>query len=145
MPSFELERRIAAPVQTVWDVLTDHRGYARWAGVDSAVLDRQGKDDPNGVGAVRHLRKGPISIREEIVASEAPKGFSYKVVSGPPVRDYLAVVTLTSEGASTHVHWTVRFEPKIPLTGMVILPIVRKVIADLLKLATRASERRATP
>jgi len=143
MPSFELERRISAPVNVVWEVLSDHRGYARWAGVDKAILEREGVGDPNGVGAVRDLRKGPISIREEVVACEPQKSFSYTVVSGPPVRDYLGVVTLKADGEATHVHWTVRFEPKVPLTGRVILPIVRKVISDLLALATRESEQRA--
>lgn len=143
MPSFELDRRIDAPVDVVFAVLSDHRGYARWAGVDTSVLEREGKDDPNGVGAIRHLRKGPISIREEVVACEPPRTFSYTVVGGPPVRDYLGVVTLAADGNATRVHWTVRFEPKIPLTGRVLLPIVRKIIGDLLKLATRECERRA--
>jgi uncharacterized protein YndB with AHSA1/START domain len=143
MPSFELERRIAAPVHTVWDVLTDHRAYARWAGVDESVLEREGSPDPNGVGAVRRVRKAIATIREEIVASEMPKSFSYTLTSGAPVRDYLAVVTLTESGDSTLVRWTVRFEPKVPLTGFAMVPVIRKIVGDLLKAATRESERRA--
>lgn len=143
MPSFELERHIAAPVEVVWEVLSDHRGYATWAGVDTAVLERAGNDDPNGVGALRHLRKGPVSIREEVVACEKPTSFSYTVVSGPPVRDYLGTVTLSASGSGTRVHWTVRFEPKIPFAGPLMKPVVRKVISDLLAAATREAERRA--
>lgn len=143
MPSIELHRRVHAPVEVVWDVLTDHRGYVNWAGVTKAALERQGSPDPNGVGAVRYLRKGPVAVREEVVASEAPRTFSYTVLSGPPVRDYLAKVTLTADGDATLVDWTVRFEPKIPFTGIVILPVVRKVITDLLAGATRESQRRA--
>lgn len=143
MPLIELERRVQAPVKIVWEVLTDHRAYVRWAGVDEATLEREGKDDPNGQGALRHLRKGPVHIREEIVASEAPRSFSYTVVSGPPVRDYLASVSLAAEGEATLVRWTVRFEPKVPLTGPLMKPVVRKVITDLLSAATREAERRA--
>lgn len=142
MPSFELEHRIQAPIDVVWSVLSDHRGYVAWAGVDEARLEREGDEDPNGVGALRHLRKGPISIREQIVASESPTSFSYTVVSGPPVRDYLGTVVLTADGGATRVRWTVRFEPKIPLSGPVLLPVIRKVISDLLGRATREAERR---
>jgi carbon monoxide dehydrogenase subunit G len=143
MPSFELDEHIAAPIETVWAVLSDHRGYAAWAGVDSSVLECEGGDDPDGVGAVRHLRKGPISIREEVVAFERLRSFAYTVVGGPPVRDYLGVVTLSEAGSGTRVHWTVRFEPKIPLAGAIMRPIVRKVIAELLSAATREAERRS--
>lgn len=142
MPSFELERRIEASVNTVWDVLTDHRAYVRWAGVDESVLEREGMPDPNGVGAVRRVRKSVAVIREEIVASEMPKTFSYTLVGGAPVRDHLAVVTLIEQGSATLVRWKVRFEPKIPLTGFAMTPVVRKVVSDLLSAAARESERR---
>lgn len=142
MPSFELERRIHAPIDTVWEVLTDHRGYVKWAGVDESVLEREGTSDPNGVGAVRRIKKGIAGVTEEIVASEKPRTFSYKVVAGPPVRDYLAVVNLTAAGNDTVVHWTVRFEPKLPLTGFVVKRVVKKVVGDLLAGAARESERR---
>jgi uncharacterized protein YndB with AHSA1/START domain len=142
MPSFELERTIRASIDTVWDVLTDHRAYVKWAGIDESKLDREGTPDPNGKGAVRFIRKGPISIREEIVASEKPRTFSYTIVSGPPVRDYLAVVTLTEAGKDTRVRWTVRFDPKIPFTGFALKPVVKKVVSDLLVGAAREAERR---
>ena len=143
MQRIELQRRIQAPVKLVWEVLTDHRAYVRWAGVDEATLEREGKEHPDGQGALRHLRKGPIHIREEIVAAEAPRSFSYTVVSGPPVRDYLASVTLEPDGEATQVRWTVRFEPKVPLTGPFLKPVVRKVVSDLLVAAAREAERRA--
>ena len=131
-----------APVAVVWDVLTDHRGYRSWAGVDEAVLERAGTTTPDGVGAVRRIHKGIARVREEIVAFEAPRTFSYRVLSGPPVRDYLAVVTLSPEGDETSVTWAVRFEPKIPLTGFLVRAVVRKVVTDLLEGATREAERR---
>ena len=143
MPSFELDRRIEASVNVVWDVLTDHRGYVRWANCDEAVLEREGQPDPNGVGAVRRIRKSIAVVREEVVASEMPRSFSYSLIGGAPVRDHLAVVTLTPEGDATRIRWTVRFEPKIPLTGFAMVPLVRKIVSDLLRAAARESERRA--
>jgi uncharacterized protein YndB with AHSA1/START domain len=48
-------RRTAAPPQTVFDVLTDHRGYAEYTPLRRVELEREGDPPPNGVGAIRVL------------------------------------------------------------------------------------------
>lgn len=56
MANFTISSEIAAPVETVFDVLTDHRGYAKITPLRSSTLEREGSPDPNSVGAVRvHL------------------------------------------------------------------------------------------
>jgi uncharacterized protein YndB with AHSA1/START domain len=144
MPSFELERRVAAPVDIVWEVLTDHRAYAKWGAVKTATLETEGAPDVNGVGAVRRLADGPLVVREEVLEFEPKTRFVYTVLSGPPVRDYRATVTLRPEGTSTSVRWNVAFRGKIPFTGMLVKPVVRFVIGTLLKKASAESARRAT-
>jgi uncharacterized protein YndB with AHSA1/START domain len=144
MASFELERRVAAPVDVVWEVLTDHRAYERWGAVKSATLETEGAPEVDGIGAVRRLADGPLVIREKVLEFEPKTRFVYTVLSGPPVRDYRATVTLFPEGAgATTVRWNVAFRGKIPLTSPVLAPVVRAVIGTLLRKAAKESERRA--
>jgi uncharacterized protein YndB with AHSA1/START domain len=143
MASFELERRVVAPVDVVWEVLTDHRAYERWGAVKSATLETEGSPEVDGVGAVRRLADGPLVIREKVLEFEPKTRFVYTVLSGPPVRDYRATVTLFPEGDATTVRWNVAFRGKIPLTSPVLAPVVKVIIGTLLRKAAKESERRA--
>ena len=55
MASFTYQRHIAAPPQTVFDVLTEHDRYAAITPMRKSVLEREGDPAPNGVGAIRVL------------------------------------------------------------------------------------------
>jgi uncharacterized protein YndB with AHSA1/START domain len=150
MASFELERRISAPVDIVWEVLTDHRAYAVWGAAKSATLEIEGAPDVNGVGAVRRLADGPLVVREKVLEFEPKSRFVYTVLSGPPVRDYRATVTLSPEGPTngagegTRVRWKVAFRGKIPFTSPLVKPVVKLVIGTLLRKASAESARRAS-
>ncbi len=143
MPTFDLERRFDAPLDIVWDVLTDHRAYQEWGAVKTAELEAEGSPDINGVGSIRRLSEGPIVIREQVIEFEPKSRFVYTVLSGPPVRDYRATVTLDARGTSTMVHWNVTFRGKLPLIGLVVKPVVRRVIRTLMRKASWESQRRA--
>ena len=41
---------VAAPIETVWDKLSDHVGMSQWGPGISVTMDKLGTDDPNGVG-----------------------------------------------------------------------------------------------
>ena len=68
-------RQVAAPPETVFDVLTDHRGYAKITPLRKAELEREGEPAPNGVGAIRELSAVGPPLREEVLAYE-PAGAS---------------------------------------------------------------------
>lgn len=143
MPSLLLERQVAAPVDVVWNVLTDHRAYVAWGAAQRVILEVEGSPDVNGTGAVRRIEQGPVRVREKIVAFEPTSRFRYTVLSGPPVKDYFAEVTLAERSGGTFVRWTVDFQPKLPGTGFLVKPVVRAVIGGLLKKASAEAERRA--
>ena len=109
---------MAAPPETVFDVLTDHRRYAEITPLRKAELEREGEPAPNGVGAIRVLSVvlGP-PMREEVIAYERPRRFSYKLLSGLPVRDHVGTVELTADGGGTEVVYAVQTTPTLPLVG----------------------------
>ncbi|HEX3735669.1 MAG TPA: SRPBCC family protein [Solirubrobacterales bacterium] len=143
MASFTYERQIAAPAETVFDVLTDHRGYSKITNLRKSELERQGEPTPNGVGAIRVLSAVGPPLREEVVAYEPALRFSYKLLSGLPVRDHLGTVELTPSEGGTKVVYAVRSTPTLPLVGGAVIGGTKLAIKQLLSGIAKESERRA--
>lgn len=143
MASFTLERQVAAPPEVVFDVLTDHRAYDRITSLRSAELEREGDPAPNGVGAVRVLGVAGPPMREEVVAYDRPRRFSYTVLSGLPVRDHLGTVELTPDDGGTRIVYAVRTTPTLPLAGGAVVLAIKQGIRSLLNGVQKESERRA--
>jgi uncharacterized protein YndB with AHSA1/START domain len=144
MIEFTLRRTSTAPIETVFDAITDHRGIADnvWA-IRRSTLDREGTPAPNGVGAVRRLVAVGPPIVEEIIEYEQPTRYAYKLLSGAPVRDHVGTVELREAGTGTEVAWHLRSTPKIRGLDLLLAPLLKRIIDELLKGGIAAAERRA--
>src|SRR3981189_2825777 len=130
---------VAAPIETVWDKLSDHVGMSEWGPV-TVTMDRRGTANPNGVGAIRRIASpgpGP-DIVEEVVTFEAPNLLGYKALSGTPFPGYSGEVRLTPAGSGTHINYTVSTTASFPLVKAP-LAVVCQV---LLRLLARASTKK---
>ena len=138
---FTLTRTTTAPIETVFDSLTNHRGIADyvWA-VRRSTLDREGVPAPNGVGAIRRIEAVGPTIVEEIIDYQRPSRYAYKMLSGAPVRDHVGTVELREAGAGTEVSWHLRSTPKIPGLNRLLSTVLKRVIGELLKGAVKAAE-----
>lgn len=143
MASFTIVRRIAAPPQTVFDVLTDHRRYSKITPLRKSTLEREGEPAPNGVGAIRVLAAVGPPLREEVIAYQSPSRFSYKLISGLPVRDHVGTVELSPEGDGTRMVYAVRTLPAVPVVGGVAIAVVKQGVKALVRGISNESERRA--
>jgi uncharacterized protein YndB with AHSA1/START domain len=144
MASFRYVRQVAAPPETVFDVLTDHRRYPEITRLRKAELEREGEPTPNGLGAIRVLSALPgPPMREEVIGYERPSRFSYKILSGLPVRDHVGTVELKPRDGGTEVTYAVKTTPTIPLAGPAFMAILKKAIRDLIAGVAKESERRA--
>ncbi len=143
MASFTFTREIAAPAETVFEVLTDHRGYTELTPLRKAELEREGEPTPNGVGAIRKLTAVGPPMREEVIAFEAPSRFSYTVLSGLPVRDHVGTVELSAEGTGTKMVYAVRTHPTLPVVGFAVVAAIKRAIKGLIDGVANESERRA--
>jgi hypothetical protein len=114
----------AADPATVYALLRDGSTWPDWAPIDSFTLARPGDDEPEGVGAVRELRSGRITGRDEIVELVPDRRLSYAHTSSLPVRDYRGAVELEPVAGGTQIRWAVAFDPKFPGTG----PLVRRAL-----------------
>ncbi|HEU4737284.1 MAG TPA: SRPBCC family protein [Solirubrobacterales bacterium] len=144
MASFTLTREIAAPPETVFAVLTDHRKYSDLTPLRKSELEREGDPAPNGLGAIRKLTAVGPPLREEVIAYEPGDGrFSYKLLSGLPVRDHVGTVELTADGSGTQMIYAVRTKPTVPVVGAAVVAVVKQGVKGLVDGIAKESERRA--
>jgi uncharacterized protein YndB with AHSA1/START domain len=143
MASFTLTREIGAPPETVFAVLTDHRKYSELTPLRKSVLEREGEPAPNGLGAIRKLSAIGPPLREEVIAYEPDGRFSYKLLSGLPVRDHVGTVELTAGGSGTRMVYAVRTQPTVPVVGAVVVAVVKQAVKGLIDGIAKESERRA--
>jgi uncharacterized protein YndB with AHSA1/START domain len=142
--SFTFTREIAAPAETVFEVLTDHRGYSELTPLRKSVLEREGEPAPNGVVAIRKLTAVGPALREEVIAYEEPSRFSYTLLSGLPVRDHVGTVELTPNGGGTKMVYAVKTQPTVPVVGGAVVAAVKQGVKGLIDGITKESERRAS-
>ena len=119
-----------APPERLFELLADATSWPLWAGflTTHGSWEREGSPRPGGVGAIRKLGRWPMYGREEIVAYGPPTHLAYTIVSGQPVRNYRADVTLTLDRDDTLISWTGTFDPLIPGTGMLLTALFRRII-----------------
>jgi len=141
--SFTFKREIAAPPETVFAVLTDHRKYSELTPLRKSELEREGESAPNGLGAIRRLTAVGPPLREEVIAYEPVERFSYKLLSGLPVRDHVGTVELTAGGSGTKMVYAVRTHPTVPVVGPVVVAVVKQAVKGLVDGIVKESERRA--
>jgi uncharacterized protein YndB with AHSA1/START domain len=131
---------VAAPIDTVWDALSNHSGINRWAPGLTVTMDRLGTADPNGVGAIRRIASpgpGP-DIVEEDVTFEPPHLLGYEALSGTPFPGYAGEVRLSGAGAGTHISYTISSTASFPLVKAPLAMLCQV----LLRLLARASMKR---
>jgi carbon monoxide dehydrogenase subunit G len=133
---------VAAPIEVVWDMLTNHVGMMSWGPGVTVTMDRPGTTDANGVGAVRRIATpgpGP-DIVEEVVTYEPPNVMGYKALSGTPFPGYAGEVRLTPAGSGTHINWTISSTASFPLVK-VPLKVIGQVLMRLLGRAAVKAHR----
>ena len=132
------ETTVAAPIETVWDTLSNHVGMSQWGPGITVTMDRVGTTDPDGVGAIRRIApKGPApDIVEEVVTFEPPHVFGYKALAGTPFPGYTGEVRLTPAGAGTRISYTVSTTASFPLVKAP-LAVLCQVLLRLLARATK--------
>lgn len=139
--NLEVTASSAAPPEQVWAVLAQVEGWSDWGEWDESALERPGRPDPQGVGALRRFRAGRIKNLEEVVRFEPSTVLSYEVrESDIPMRDYHADVILSPTPAGgTSITWRSRFRARWPL-GLIIERRLRSFIGDAAERMAAAAE-----
>src|SRR5207247_2083021 len=71
---------IEAPVEQVFDAVSDHESFLRSEGGVRARVVRAGEPERNGLGCLREVRVGRrVRYVEEITAWQRPSAFEYMI------------------------------------------------------------------
>jgi Polyketide cyclase / dehydrase and lipid transport len=123
--------RSSAPPSVLLELLNEGESWAEWGPWTESSLD----------GPIRRLRRAPITMVEEVFPK--PDGQEYRVLSGLPLRDYHAVVTVSPVDDGSQITWASTFFPKWPGTGWFFGKWLSSVVAEVASRAASAAESRS--
>jgi ribosome-associated toxin RatA of RatAB toxin-antitoxin module len=139
-----VQRLIHASPERVFDVLSDHEGYTRFAAIKSAKLLRTGESERNGLGARRRVAVSGAWFEEEITAFERPRRMAYRIVKCfPPIEHAGGEIVLEPKDDGVEVTWRSRFRIAIPLLGALLTPVVARQMSHDFAEALRVTEELA--
>lgn len=140
MYKIHVEKELKMPIDKAFEAITDHANYSLYAGIKKSSLLRSGKEDKNGVGAVREIVAGALTLQEEIVDYEYPHKMGYRITNCKPVGMHHPFGEINLEKLDdnlTKVVWQSEFGFKVPLIGNTIDQFVgpnfSKAFASLLR------------
>jgi len=136
MVEIQLEQRFSAPPVKVFAAVTDHKRLESWQPGTKVTIEKPGVPAPNGLGAVRKIKQGPINIWEEVVRWEEPTAMDYHLFKGPPLRDHLGEIRLspTADGG-TMVSYRIRFRMPWWAGGDVVARLIAKQLRGVIATA----------
>jgi uncharacterized protein YndB with AHSA1/START domain len=124
--SVQAEGTTRAGPEVVWSLVADANTYAQWGPWGDGGY-RPPSAGPSQEGSVQWFRFGRRTTSvEQILEVDQPHRLAYKVVSGLPVKNYRAEVTLTpTSSGGTTIRWAASWDKT--LMGS----LVRRKLAQL--------------
>ena len=126
MGTFTITRQIDAPADKVWAISGNFK-QAPSSAIKIDVED-EGNPDANDIGAVRAITIGRVHLRERLESISPLNSFSYRLLFGAPVKDYLGKVEIKGADDTTEIVWSGMFTPKIPGTGWIVRRVAMQTV-----------------
>jgi len=130
MASFTFERKVKLPVEKVWSLIGD---FTATPGPDIKVeVEKQGDPDKNGAGTIRTITIGKVRVKEILDSASPPDSFTYRILSGAPMKEYLGKVKFEESDGATLIRWQADIKPKIPFTGPILVKVAKGAVNGLI-------------
>jgi hypothetical protein len=104
----------AAPPRDVFALLSDGATWPRWGTWTRFTLEQPGADSAQGPGAIRVFTSRTagrtVFARERVLELVPDRRLGYELLSGLPLRNYLASVDLEPDGAGCTIRWRAGFD-----------------------------------
>jgi uncharacterized protein YndB with AHSA1/START domain len=118
-----------SPRSDVWRKLSDLQNWHEWGPWTKTDVDG---DIRTMVSERKRLTGKPYVMTERVTKLEPEERFEYDLLSGLPVRNYHAVVTLTdATDGGTDINWRSSFKSPWPFLGGLWRGAMLKVIRDV--------------
>jgi uncharacterized protein YndB with AHSA1/START domain len=138
----EAQGTTRAGAQIVWALVSDANTYPRWGPWNDGGY-RPPSAGPSRKGSVQWFRYGRRTISvEEILEVEEPRRVVYKVVSGLPVKNYRAEVTLTATpSGGTSIRWAGTWDKTF--LGKVLRRKLQQIYTEVVSALVAAADHQA--
>jgi uncharacterized protein YndB with AHSA1/START domain len=129
--------------EIVWSLVSDANTYAEWGPWNDGGY-RSPAAGPSHIGSVQWFRYGRRTISvEEILEVEEPRRVVYTVLSGLPVKNYRAEVTLTPiPTGGTSIRWAATWDAT--LLGRVVHRKLQQLYPQIVTALIAAADRQGT-
>jgi Polyketide cyclase / dehydrase and lipid transport len=129
MVEIHIQQTIAAPVETVFDWMTDPANLAAAPLVFSAGWAK-GSSAP-AAGAVREVAGIGAWFREEITAYDRPHSYSYLIVrSFPSFKHEGGTLTFAASDGGTHIDWLTHYTHPLWAGGKLLEAVTRRLLCS---------------
>ncbi len=127
MVEIHLQQTIAAPVEKVFDWMTDPVNLAAAPLVFKAGWTKS--TPAPGADAVREVAGIGAWFREEITAYDRPHSYSYLIVrSFPSFKHEGGTLTFAASGNGTHVDWLTNYTHPLWAGGRLLEAVTRRLL-----------------
>jgi uncharacterized protein YndB with AHSA1/START domain len=134
-------RHAAAPIESVWALLSQAHTWKDWGTFTVAELEREGVPAPDGVGAIRRFGFPTYASREEVVAFEPPTHLGYTMLKGLPLKGYRSDVHLTpAADGGTDIRWESSFDAR-PADGWFWAGFLKFLLTDFSRRLAKGAAR----
>ncbi len=137
-----VQQKFNRPVADVFDLLSKHDTYNQMFYPIQVIRVKDAADAqrPDGLGSIRRMGLGPIKpLQEEITTLQENALIEYKLINNPLVKHHLGRLVFKAISLDvTQVTYTIEFQGKVPLSGLLVLSQLKLVVSiGMAKLAKR--------
>ena len=130
MASFTFERKVNLPVEKTWSLIGD---FTKSPGPEIKVeVEKEGDPDKGGAGTIRTITIGKVCVKEILDTANPPNSFTYRIIAGPPMKEYLGTVNFKDDAGATMICWSAYIKPKIPFTGPILCMVAKNAVNSLI-------------
>ena len=140
------QRDFPVPAATLWPWLTDP-ARMQWSAAPVELLSAGPCGQPDGVGSRRLVRVGigPLrsSLIEEIVQSQPPQHFVYRVLSGGGLRQHEGTIDIEAVDQHCRMRWVVEYQTWVPGLGFPLKWLLQQQLGRSLQILHELLEAEA--
>lgn len=141
MQHIVIKQSFNAPIETIFNILTDHEAFGRIINAKMKRVVDAGEENKNGLGSVRRIYLLPgLTFEESVVTFEPNRLMAYRVTKGSPIKNHRGQMEFIREKGKTCLTYTIDYEPKLPfflLGSLIKSAIAKPMVKGLKKLAAQ--------
>lgn len=121
MYTIEINETFDVPRRKVFALFADHHRFGKMIGAPVKRIKDSDQADPNGIGSIRKIGIGPLSLEETVLGFEPDLLIEYAITSLSPIKNHLGRIRFSdTPDGHTAVNYTITFDDIVPYSGKLV-------------------------